>query len=168
MWSLRRRIRLSGQEVDMRTPPRAQDHPWVTASAIVLLALHGTPGGAARSGDAWDACQDRAIADLEAAGGRKFGDPSAYTGATGSGALDAVIAQCGYRPEPVDATLCDELYRQVYRACREDGFEGMSMAATSWVLVFDPDGPLVQRLRRVCTQTAPVSRDAFGRLVCGK
>jgi len=150
----------------MPRPTRPLDRCRVLAWAIALLTLAGTPGVAAPSGAGWEACQDRVISALEAAGLRDYGDVSAYTGATGAGALDAVIEQCGYHPERIDRALCDHLFQQVYQACREDGFEGMSMAATSWVLIFDPDGPLVERLRRVCAQPAPVSRGAFGRLVC--
>jgi hypothetical protein len=108
------------------------------------------------------------IAKLEAAGLRDFGDVSAYTGATGTGALQAVIDQCGYRSEHLDSRFCDDLYEQVYAACREDGFEGMSMAATSWIRIFDPDGPLVERLRRACTRPETLDRAGFGRLICGE
>jgi len=117
---------------------------------------------------AWEACRDRVIADLEAAGLRDFGDIGAYTGATGSGALQTIVEQCGYRSERIDRTWCNDLYRNVYPACREDGFDGMSVSATSWVLVFDPDGPLVSRLRLVCAQPKPVSRALFGHRVCGE
>ncbi len=148
---------------------RLRDRRWGAVGVIVLLVLlvlYGMPGVAAQSGDAWAGCRDRVIGALEAAGLRDFGDAGAYTGATGTAALEAVIAQCGYHPEQVERALCDDLFQQVYQPCREDGFEDLSMAATSWVLIFDPDGPFVERLRRVCTQAAPVSRAVFGRLVC--
>jgi hypothetical protein len=140
----------------------------IFAWTFVLLALYAAPGAAAMSAEAWDACRERVIAVLEAKGIRDFGDVSAYTGATGTGALHAVVEQCGYRSERIDRQFCDDLYEQVYPGCRSDGFEGMSMSATSWVLIFDPDGPLVNRLRRLCAQPADVSRAAFGRLVCGE
>lgn len=146
--------------------PRLQG---LLAAGLFLIFLHyAAPGFSAKSGPAWDACRDRVIANLEAAGLRDFGDVSAYTGATGTGALQAVIDQCGYRSERIGPAFCDDLYEQVYAACRVDGFEGMSMAATSWVLIFDPDGPLVERLRRVCTQSATIDRARFGRLICGE
>lgn len=145
-----------------------RDRSRLAAWVIVFLTLADTPGVDALSGDAWEACRDRVVAALEAAGQRDFGDPSAYTGATGSGALDRVIAQCGYRAERIDPALCNDIYEQVYLPCREDGFEGMSMAATSWILIFDPAGRFIERLRRICAQSAPLSRAAFGRLVCGK
>jgi hypothetical protein len=133
---------------------------------MILLALSGAPGLAARSGDAWEACRDRVFADLEAAGLRDYGDAGAYTGATGSGALPEVVGQCGYHPERIDRPLCDTLYQQFYLSCREDGFEAMSVAARSWVLVFDPDGPFIARLRRVCAEPAQLGRASFGRLIC--
>ncbi|WP_295584368.1 hypothetical protein [uncultured Lamprocystis sp.] len=135
---------------------------------MILLALYGAPGLAARSGDAWEACRDRVFADLEAAGLRDYDDAGAYTGATGSGALPEVIAQCGYHPERIDRPLCDSLYQQFYGDCREDGFAGMSVAARSWVLIFDPDGPFIARLRRVCAEPAQLGRASFGRLVCAE
>ena len=147
---------------------RPRDGRWVMVWTIALLTLSGTPGAAVPPEDTWKACQDRVIADLEAAGRHDYGAVSADTGATGAGALDAVIERCGYHPAAVDRTLCDDLYRQVYQACREDGFEGLSTAAAAWVLIFDPGGPLVARLRRVCAQSTPLSRAAFGRLVCVK
>lgn len=143
---------------------RAWIRAWLLCVVIISVAL----GAADASPEAWRACQDRVIATLEAAGLSDFGDVSAYTGATGTGALQAVIEQCGYHPERLSAPFCDDIYEQVYPACREDGFEGMSMAATSWVLIFDPDGALVENLRRVCEQSRPVSRATFGRRVCGE
>lgn len=80
--------------------------------------------------------------------------------------LQRVIGQCGYHPERIDPAMCDDLYQQVYLACREDGFDGMSMTAQSWVLIFDPGGPLIAGLRRACSEPAPVSREAFGRQLC--
>jgi hypothetical protein len=147
---------------------RPRFHGLLAVGVLLLLVPYAALGGSAISGPAWDACRDRVIAQLEAAGLRDFGDVSAYTGATGTGALEAVIDQCGYRSEHLDPAFCDDLYEQVYAACREDGFEGMSMAATSWVRIFDPDGPLVERLRRVCTQHATIDRARFGRLICGE
>lgn len=138
----------------------------VLACAFFFFSVYATSGVAAMSAREWDACRDRVIATLEAKGLRDFGDVSAYTGATGTGALHAVIEQCGYRSERIDRAFCDDLYEQVYPACRQDGFDGMSMSATSWVLIFDPEGQLVSRLRRVCTQPQTVGRAAFGRLVC--
>ncbi len=140
----------------------------LVAGVVLLLVPYAALGASALPGSAWDACRDRVIASLEAAGLRDFGDVSAYTGATGTGALQAVIDQCGYRSERIGPAFCDDLYEQVYAACREDGFDGMSMAATSWVLIFDPDGPLVERLRRVCTQPTTIDRRGFGRLICGE
>jgi hypothetical protein len=169
MRSFRPRIRLIGQENTMPRPAFIRHHHrMISVLAIIILALHANPGLAAKSGSAWDACRDRVIAELEARGLRDYGDVSAYTGATGTGALHAVIERCGYRSDRIDRPLCDDIYEQVYHACREDGFEGMSVSATSWVLIFDPDGPLVARLRRVCAQPATVSRAEFGRLVCGE
>ncbi|EGV16777.1 hypothetical protein [Thiocapsa marina] len=147
---------------------RSRFHGVLAAGFFLLLETGAAPGAAAMSGPAWDACRDRVIANLEAAGLRDFGDVSAYTGATGTGALQAVIERCGYRSEHLDPAFCDDLYEQVYAACREDGFEGMSMAATSWVLIFDPQGPLVERLRRVCIEPATIDRSRFGRLICGE
>jgi hypothetical protein len=138
------------------------------AGVLAVLALCAPAGVSAMSASAWDACRDRVIARLEAAGLRDFGDVSAYTGATGTGALNAVVEQCGYRPERIDRRFCDDIYEQVYAACRLDGFDGMSMSATSWVLIFDPSGPFVERLKRVCAQPASVDRAAFGRLICGE
>lgn len=120
----------------MSTLPRLRHRPWIPAWACVGLALQSAPGVAVRAEGAWEACRDRAIADLEAAGLRDFGDVGAYTGATGSGALQTIIERCGYRSERIDRTWCDDLYRNVYPACPEDGFDGMSVSATSWVLVF--------------------------------
>ncbi len=152
----------------MPRSPRPRHRLWICAWLVGVVVLWATPGAWGASADAWQACQDRVIASLEAAGLRDFGDVSAYTGATGTGALNAVIKECGYRPERLSPSFCDDIYAQVYPACREDGFEGMSMAATSWVLIFDPDGPLVEKLRRVCEQSQPVSRATFGRRVCGE
>ncbi|UHD16020.1 hypothetical protein [Thiocapsa bogorovii] len=140
----------------------------LAAGVFLLLVRYDALGASAMSAPAWDDCRDRVIANLEAAGLRDFGDVSAYTGATGTGALQAVIDRCGYRSEDLDPAFCDDLYEQVYAACREDGFEGMSMAATSWVLIFDPKGPLVERLRRICIQRATIDRTRFGRLICGE
>jgi hypothetical protein len=81
--------------------------------------------------------------------------------------LQWVIGQCGYHPERIDSALCDDLYQQVYLACREDGFDNMSMTAHAWVLIFDPGGPLIAGLRRACSAPAPVSREAFGQQLCG-
>jgi hypothetical protein len=143
----------------------------LTAASLAVALMLGVLAHAASvgmSGRAWDACRDRVIAELESAGLRDFGDVSAYTGATGTGAIQAVIETCGYRSEQIDRAFCGDLYTQVYLSCREDGFEGMSMAATSWVLIFDPQGPLVRRLRESCEQSAQMSRAAFGRAVCGE
>ena len=140
----------------------------LAAGAFLLLASYASRGVSAMSGASWDACRDRVIATLEAAGLRDFGDVSAYIGATGTGALQAVIEQCGYRSERIGRAFCDDLYEQVYAACRADGFEGMSMSATSWVLIFDPKGPLVERLRRVCARPDAVDRATFGRLICSE
>lgn len=148
--------------------PRSRYCAWMHLWLFGVIILSAIPGTTDASPDVWQACQDRVIATLEAAGVRDFGDVSAYTGATGTGALSAVIEQCGYRPERLSRPFCDDIYDQVYLACREDGFEGMSMAATSWVLIFDPDGALVENLRRVCEQSKPVSRATFGRRVCGE
>ncbi len=148
--------------------PRPRERSWIPVWMMILLALYGAPGLAARSGDAWEACRDRVFADLEAAGLRDYDDAGAYTGATGSGALPEVIAQCGYHPERIDRPLCDSLYQQFYGDCREDGFAGMSVAARSWVLIFDPDGPFIARLRRVCAEPAQLGRASFGRLVCAE
>jgi hypothetical protein len=145
--------------------------PILIASLVLLMLTLGgdaAEGAQRMSGRAWDACRDRVIGELEAAGVRDFGEVSAYTGATGTGAMQAVIDSCGYRPEQIDRAFCDDLYTQVYLVCREDGFEGMSMAATSWVLIFDPHGPLVRRLRGVCEQTNELGRTGFGRAVCGE
>lgn len=142
---------------------------WAYLVAPIAALVMDVPCAAADPrGASWDTCRERVIADLEERGRRDFGDVSAYTGATGTGAMQAVIERCGYRPEQIDRGLCDDIYEQVYLACREDGFEGMSVSATSWVLIFDPDGPFVERLRRVCTQPASVGRAMFGRLVCGE
>jgi hypothetical protein len=145
---------------------RPRLHPLLAAGVFLLLMPHASPGLTAMSETAWDACRERVIATLEAAGLRDFGDVSAYTGATGTGALQAVIDQCGYRSERIDRAFCDDLYEQVYDACREDGFDGMGMFATSWVLIFDPKGPFVERLKNVCTEPARMGRAAFGRRVC--
>jgi hypothetical protein len=145
--------------------------PILIAALVVLtltLSACVAEGAQRMTGRAWDACRDRVIGELEAAGVRDFGEVSAYTGATGTGAMQAVIDTCGYRPEQIDRAFCDDLYTQVYLSCREDGFEGMSMAATSWVLIFDPDGPLVGRLRRVCEQPGDLGRTGFGRAVCSE
>jgi len=142
-----------------------RDHRAVAVGACIVLVLSGAPR-IALSEDAWMTCQDRVIAALEAAGERDFGDVSAYTGATGAGAQDSIIEQCGYHPERVDHALCDSLYEQVYDACRQDGFDDMSRAGRSWVLIFNPKGALVERLRRVCTQSVSVNRPVFGILVC--
>ncbi len=147
---------------------RPRERSWMLVRVMILLALSGAPGLAARSGDAWEACRDRVFTDLEAAGLRDYGDAGAYTGATGSGALPEVIAQCGYHPERIARAWCDTLYQQVYWNCREDGLEGLSVAARSWVLIFDPDGPFIARLRRVCAEPAPLGRASFGRLLCGE
>jgi len=149
--------------------PRPRERSWIPVWMMLLpLALYGAPGLAARSGDPWEACRERVFADLEAVGLREYGDADAYIGATGSGALPEVIAQCGYHPARVNRPLCDTLYQQVYEDCREDGFDGMSVAARSWVLIFDPDGPFITRLRRVCAAPAQLGRASFGRLVCGE
>lgn len=137
------------------------------AVGVLVLGLSPMPVVAASSGDAWEQCRDRVIADLEAKGLDDYGDVGAYIGATGSGALPVVIERCGYRSERVGPDLCDDLYRQVYWACRADGFDGMSMAATSWVAIFDPVAPLLLRLKRVCSDPEPLSRAAFGHRVCG-
>ncbi|MBK1646015.1 hypothetical protein CKO25_15430 [Thiocapsa imhoffii] len=141
---------------------------WVVGLLVGNLILSGPAAPAAGSAQGWDACRDRVIATLEAEGLRDFGDVSAYTGATGTGALQAVIERCGYRPERISRSFCDDLYGQVYTVCQLDGFDGMSMAATSWVLIFDPNGPLVERLRRVCSVPREMSRSEFGRVVCGE
>ncbi|NCA71451.1 MAG: hypothetical protein EOM91_15430 [Sphingobacteriia bacterium] len=141
-----------------------------TGPAVALLALALLSGAASApagaSGMAWDACRDQTIAALEAAGRRDHGDVSAYTGASGAGALIAIIERCGYRPERLSRDDCDLLYEQVYLSCRLDGFEGMSIAATSWVLIYDPKGPLVRRLKQSCAQTANLDRASFGLQVC--
>ncbi|MCG6898228.1 MAG: hypothetical protein LJE61_10380 [Thiocapsa sp.] len=136
--------------------------------AVVLGALHADPSAAGLTGLSWDACRDRVIAALEAAGQRDFGDVSAYTGASGAGALVAVIERCGYRPERLSRADCDDLYEQVYNACRLEGFDGMSVSATSWVLIYDPEGALVERLRHICARPDRASRTEFGVLVCGE
>lgn len=153
-----------------------QHRPWarrqVVAWALAVLAVGGAAGapaglGGAR-GDAWMTCQGRVIAALESAGQRDRGAVSAYTGVAGAGAQDAIVARCGYHPETIGPALCESLFQQVYPACREDGFEGMSAAATSWVRIFDPVGVRLARLRRACTQAEPLGRAAFGALVCGE
>jgi hypothetical protein len=132
------------------------------------MAFHCTQSRAALASDQWDHCRDRVIARLEIAGERDLGDVNAYTGASGAGVLDVVIEHCGYRPEQLSPADCDILYEQVYESCREDGFEEMSVSATSWVMIYDPDGPLIERLRLICAEPIPVSRESFGRLVCGE
>ena len=136
----------------------------VVALALLLIGCAGMEPLA----DAWVSCRDRVFAGLEEAGQREFGDASAYFGATGAGALAEAIERCGYHAEQIDRSLCDDLFAQVYAACRESGFAGMSMAASSWVAIFDPQGPLVKRLQQVCVQLAAVSREEFGRRVCGE
>ena len=98
---------------------------------LLLLGVLAHAASVGMSGRAWDACRDRVIAELEAAGLRDFGDVSAYTGATGTGAIQGVIEACGYRSEQIDHAFCNDLYSQVYLSCREDGFDDMSMAAPS-------------------------------------
>lgn len=142
--------------------------PPLALTLLAFMMFLAAVAPAAAAVDAWEQCRDRVIGELEAAGLRDYGDVSAYTGATGTGALEAVIARCGYRSERIGRALCDDIYEQVYFACREDGFEGMSVSATSWVQIFDPKGRLVSRLRRVCSQPASVDRGQFGRLVCGE
>jgi hypothetical protein len=144
------------------------NHRWISLLVLVLLILPAGMGMSAMSGAAWNACRDRVIAELEEAGWRDYGDVSAYTGATGTGALEVVIKRCGYHSERIDRQLCDDIFEQVYLSCRLDGFEGMSVAATSWVLIFDPKGPLIKRLRQVCEQPVVLGRAAFGRRVCGE
>jgi hypothetical protein len=132
------------------------------------MAFHGTQSRAALTSDQWDHCRDRVIASLAAAGERDLGDVSAYTGASGAGVLDVVIAECGYRPEQLSPADCDIFYEQVYESCREDGFEAMSVSATSWVMIYDPNRPLIARLRLICAEPIPVSRQSFGRLICSE
>jgi hypothetical protein len=168
MRSFGRRVYPYGREVIMPRAVNSRHKGAILAWALVLFVVYAIPGVAAMSAREWDACRDRVVATLEAKGLRDFGDVSAYTGATGTGALHAVIEQCGYRSERIDRAFCDDLYEQVYPACRADGFEGMSMSATSWVLIFNPEGHLVNRLREVCAQPQTVGRAVFGRLVCNE
>lgn len=81
--------------------------------------------------------------------------------------LQRVIGQCGYHPERIGSALCDDLYQQVYLACREDGFDGLSMTAHAWVLIFDPGGRVVATLRRICSEPIMVSQEAFEWQLCG-
>lgn len=141
----------------------------IAAVLAVLLAPHAMEAGAAGpSGSDWDACRDRVMAARQAAGRRDYGDTAAYTGVTGAGALAAVVRRCGYRDRAMDSAFCDDLYDQVYPACRQGGLQGLSMAGASWVAVLDPAGPVLVRLRRACDDSTPLDRAAFGRRVCGE
>ena len=140
---------------------------WRPVVALALLFLVGCAGMAPLA-DAWMSCRDRVFAGLEKAGRREFGDASAYFGATGAGPLADAIERCGYHPEQLDRQLCNDLFTEVYEACRESGWEGMPMAAASWVSIFDPQGPLIERLQQVCVQPVTVNREQFGRRLCGE
>ena len=143
---------------------------WPRTAAVlgVLLAAQGLAGAAGSSGPAWEACRDRVMTARQAAGRRDYGDPAAYTGATGAGALAPVVGRCGYRDRSMDSAFCDDLYEQVYPACRQGGLQGLSMAGASWVAVLDPRGPVLARLRRACDDATRIDRAAFGRRVCGE
>ena len=145
--------------------------PWPPNAPVlgVLLAAQAMEVGAAGPpGRDWEACRDRVMAARQAAGRRDYGDTAAYTGVTGAGALAAVVQRCGYRDKTMDSAFCDDLYDQVYPACRQGGLQGLSMAGASWVAVLDPAGAVLVRLRLACDDSTPLDRAAFGRRVCGE
>ena len=126
------------------------------------LLLSGSPA-------AWEGCRSQVYDGLLAQGERE-GDAGGYVGASGSGARDDILVECGY--QPMTQRACDDAYQNAYLPCHEraktEKEYGLAMVELADVNMFNPVMMSEEKVEALCRAQGPISRVKFGSLLCGE
>ena len=120
-----------------------------------------------KSHSKWRSCAGNVLNGLMKKGERKHGDPSAFVGASGYGAHGDTLKKCGY--EPITTGVCNDLFVNVYLNCYDSSNEKTEFfsAEEAWIYALNPRIFNRERLLALCSSPNRISRDDFGRLMCG-
>lgn len=102
--------------------------------------------------------------------GRAGSDAGGYVGASGSGARDDILVECGY--QPMTQRACDDAYQNAYLPCHEraktEKEYGLAMVELADVNMFNPVMMSEEKVEALCRAQGPISRVKFGSLLCGE
>lgn len=130
---------------------------------IAVLMFVMLQNSYALSVNEWNTCKKNVYNTLEKRGIQEHGSPTAYLGASGSGADSYIKDVCGN--QPVTQKDCKLAYKNTYSYCISEK-RGLSNANSSYIELFSNSDKKIRKIENWCAKGVDVSYEKFIKEIC--